>query len=211
MKKQFLLGVITHASSFLVLFLLTFSTFVWAHGGEDHSSEQVVSSQPTQDNFSLSGFGEVYEMTVAYKAFEVGDTVALRLFVANLETNKPVSDAELSLTLTGPDVDLGFIPTPVESSPGEYAIEVSIPQDADYSFLVEITTSEEFDLFSIDGFSPPPLAAFDEDETQGFSLMNYSLFLMLGGYIVVAMGAYFLGTRERIFRKSTSNDTQVEG
>ena len=82
--------------------------------------------------------------------------------------------------------------------------------EADYSFLVEISTSEEFDLFSIDGFSPPesmPGAGNISASPQ----TNYVFYLLLGGYVLVALVGYLLGTRERVFRKSTSDETPFEG
>ncbi len=209
MSKNIFLLVCAQALSILLLILLSSTTQIRAHGGEDHS-EGVTARQTTQGSFSISGFGEVYELTVAYDEFEKGENVALRLFVANLETNKPVSDATLTLTLTGPELDLELAPTLVETSPGEYAVEVSVPRDADYSFLVEITTSEEFDLFSVDGFSPPPPSAYEEEIEPTFSVMNYSMYFIFGGYVLVAMIAYTVGTRERSPRRRKTDKIPIE-
>ena len=209
MNKNLFTRVGTQVLSLLTLALLYSSAQVWAHGGEDHSTDQSA-WQSTEGSFSISGSGDVYELTVVYYAFEKGETVRLRLFVANVETNRPVSDATLSLTLTGPALDLELTPMPVEASPGVYGAEVTIPEDADYSFLVEISTSDEFDLFSIDGFSPPPLSIQEGEAPSSFSLMNYSTYLILGGYFLVAILAYTLGTRERAFRKSQPDEVPTE-
>lgn len=208
MNKCFSTQIGTQSLSLLMLTLLLFSTQVRAHGGEDHSDGETA-TLTIEGNFSISGSGEVFELTVAYDEFEKGENVALRLFVANLETNKPVSDAELKLTLSGPELDLELTPAPVEASPGEYRIEVSIPEDADYSFLVEISTNEEFDLFSVDGFMPPPQST-QEEVLPAFSIMNYSSYFILGGYVLVALIAYMLGTRERSSRRGKSDAIPIE-
>ena len=209
MNKYFFTQIGTQALSLLMLTLLLFSTQVWAHGGEDHSDGETATLM-IEGNFSISGSGEVFELVVAYDEFEKGENVALRLFVANLETNKPVSDAELKLTLSGPELDLELTPAPVEASPGEYGIEVSIPEDADYSFLVEISTNEEFDLFSVDGFMPPPPSTHEEEVLPAFSIMNYSSYFIIGGYVLVALIAYMLGTRERSSHRGKSDEIPIE-
>lgn len=207
MNKYLITRVCTQAFFLFTLALLSSSPQVWAHAGEDHSDGQTT-QQTTQGNFSISGSGEVYELTVAYKVFEKGENVALRLFVANVETNKPVSDATLKLTLTGPQLDLELSPAPVEASPGEYGVEVSVPEDADYSFLVEISTSEEFDLFSVDGFSPPPPSAQEVELLPKSSL--FSRYFMLGGFVLVVIVAYMLGARERASSRRKSDEIPTE-
>lgn len=209
MNKNIITRVSTQAISLLLLTLVPVSIPVWAHGGEEHSDRQTT-AQITQGNFSISGFGEVYELTVVYEAFETDENVALRLFVANLETNRPVSDADLKLTLTGPELDLELTPTLVEASPGEYGIEVSIPEDSDYSFLVEVSTLDEFDLFSIDGFRPPPTQEVAEGDESSSSLGDYQAFLVLAGFIIVGIGAYSLGTRDRKMRQNHNNEEQQD-
>ena len=101
------------------------------------------------------------------------------------------------MTLTGPDTDQAITPVPVADSPGEYRAEVLIGADAEYSFLVEVSTEDSFDLFSVDGFVPPPPEELLQNGESSFSLGDYKVFFLIAGFIIVGLAAYSLGVRER--------------
>ena len=190
-------------SALLGISLFVFTEPALAHGDEDHSSPTDIS--PTTgdgESVSISAFGETFDITFIYPAFSPGETIPLRIFVANLETNRPVSGAEIGLTLTGPGTDVAIVPLPVtdsagEYTPGEYYAEAEVADNGDYSFLIEVSTDEDFDLFSVDGFTS---TAAEMETTSGeaaFSIRDYDTYLFLAGYVLVAFLAYSLGTRER--------------
>lgn len=185
-------------TALLGISLLVFTEPALAHGDEDHSTPTAI-SPTTEDRgpVSISGIGETFDLTIIYPFFSPGETVDLKVYLANLETNKPISNADITLTLTGPETDVSITPVPVADSPGEYGAVTSVSDYADYSFAVEVSTEDAFDLFFVDGFRPPqPMEELEGGESS-FSLGDYQAFFVLAGFVIVGFGAYSLGTRER--------------
>lgn len=169
-----------------------------AHEGEEHAGPEVAAGVlDSSGRLSVSGSGDAFDLTILYQRFKPGESVELNIFLADLETNRPVSNAEMTLTLTGPDTDQAISPVPVADSAGEYRAEVEISVDADYSFLVEVSTEDSFDLFSVDGFAPPPPEELVQNDESSFSVGDYQVFFIIAGFIIVGLVAYSLGVRER--------------
>jgi len=195
----------------LILISLAAPNPAFAHGGEEHG-EPAPEKQPAKSGVtSISGFGDTFELTIAYGPFDPGQMVELRLFLALLDTNRPVPDAELSLTLTGPDTEKSLVATPVSDSPGQYSMSVTIPDDGDYSFLVEATSGDLFDLFSVDGFS-----TVEHDEAAAPVIresfwQEYSIFCALGGGVIIAVVSYSIGARDRKRKHIRSEQPLEEG
>lgn len=185
-------------SALLGISLFVFTESALAHGDEDHSTPTDI-SPTTEDRgpVSISGIGETFDLTIIYPFFSPGETVYLKIYLANLETNKPISNADITLTLTGPETEVSITPVPVADSPGEYQAETSVSDYADYSFAVEISTEDAFDLFFVEGFRPPQPLEEVEGVESSFSLGDYQAFFVLAGFVIVGFGAYSLGTRER--------------
>lgn len=192
--------------------VILFSQPAGALEGEEQDEPAVVSLDAGATGpLSVSGFGEAFDLTLIYSPFSPGEAVELSIFLANLETNRPVSNAELKLTLTGPETEVSIIPVPVADSPGEYRAEVSVATDADYSFLVEVSTDDDFDLFSVDGFTPPGPREEAQGDASSFSLGDYTVFFVLAGFIIVGLGAYSLGARERGMREKKQKKAKETG
>lgn len=191
---------------------ILFSQAAGALEGEEQGKPAVVSlGAGATGALSVSGFGEAFDLTLIYAPFSPGEAVELNIFLANLETNRPVSNAELKLTLTGPETEVSIIPVPVADSPGEYRAEVSVATDADYSFFVEVSTEDNFDLFSVDGFTPPGPQEETQGDSSSFSLGDYQVFFVLAGFIIVGLGAYSLGARERKTREKKKEKAKETG
>jgi hypothetical protein len=174
---------------------------VAAHEGEQHSGPTV----PTTKNealLSIAGSGETFELTITYPLFKTGQKVPLRIFLANLETNKPISNATLSLTLTGSGAEVPIAPTPT-NRPGEYHADIQLRSNSSYSFLVEVSVGDSADFFSIDGLKPPTVQpARAESSHSSFNVNDYLTYIAVGAFMVVALISYYLGARERASRTS---------
>lgn len=182
-----------------------------AQEGEKQDEPAIASSGASDTGpLSVSGFGETFDLTVIYPSFSPGETVELKIYLANLETNKPISNANITLTLTGPETEISITPVPVADSSGEYQAEASVSDYADYSFLVEVSTEDAFDLFSVDGFRPPDPQEEAEVDESSFSLGDYQAFFVLAGFMIVGFGAYSLGARERKTRQKRKNAEQQD-
>jgi hypothetical protein len=181
----------------LSLLLVTWISQVETHEGEQHASDTPLSVR--QQSNSIYGVGETYELTIAYSGVKGDDILPLRLFLANLETNKPIVGADLTLTMSGPGVERTIKPTATDS-PGEYRAEIKVNADATYSFLVEVSTKETSDLFSIDEFKvlrpPPPTPITPQHSASTWT--NYFLYIAIGIAMIVALVFYQLGRRERV-------------
>jgi hypothetical protein len=188
------------SACFLLLGLLPVLFSAWtsqiqAHEGEQHST--VAPTPVGQKSYSISGAGETYELTIAYPPFKPGQVVPLRLFLANLETNQPIVNDELSLPLIGPRLEQTIKPTTTDR-PGEYRAETKVNSDASHSFLVEVSTKASSDLFSIDEFkmpNPPPSAPVTAEQSVP-EWRDYFWYMTIGIAIVVALVFYWLGRRE---------------
>lgn len=196
MSSAFLLGVIFGLFASPVEWLL-------AHEGESHSS-LAVSTEKNQKSFSVAGSGETFELTVAYRKFEPGEIVPLQLFLADIESNRPVPDSELSLTLIGPNTEAPIRSTPTDQ-PGVYQAEASIPSSQDYSLLVEVSSQAGVeDLFSIDGFAAPATdnASPTSHQPSPFwhKVEDHFGYFVAGALVVVALAAYSFGAHERVRR-----------
>ena len=180
----------------LSLILGTWISPVETHEGEQHST--VTPLPVRQQSNSIYGVGETFELTIAYPRFKPNEIVPLRLFLANLETNRPIVGADLSLTMSGPGVERTIKPI-ATGRPGEYHTEIKLNTDTTYSFLVEVSTKESSDLFSIDDFKvlspppPPPVTA----EHSASTWTDYFLYITIGIAMIVALVFYRLGRRER--------------
>ena len=180
----------------LSLLLVTWTSQVETHEGEQHASDTPLSVR--QQSNSIYGVGDTYELTIAYPRFKPGENLPLRLFLANLETNRPIVGADLSLTMSGPGVEQIIKPTAADR-PGEYHAGIEVNADATYSFLVEVSTKETSDLFSIDDFkvvSPPPPTPITAEHSAA-TWTDYFLYITIGIAMIVALVFYRLGRRER--------------
>ena len=194
----------------LALMLGSWISQVETHEGEQHSSVAPLSVRP-QSN-SVYGVGETYELTIAYPPFKPDEIVPLHLFLANLETNRPIVGADLSLTMSGPNVERTIKPT-ATGRPGEYHAEIKVNTDATYSFLVEVSTKESSDLFSIDDFkviNTPPLTSVTAQQSAS-KWTDYFPYITIGLAMIVALVFYQLGRRERVrLADKVPTDTREE-
>ena len=178
-----------------VLACITCATAL-AAGNHPHTAPDLQESAPaSSDGHSVSGYGDIYETTLHYTGLQPGETATLSLYLAEWTTNVPVSDAELSVDITGPELETTVTPT-AQDMAGKYAFDLRLPTAGTYSTLVEVNHGADFDLIPVDGLQ----AARASRKTAAHNPEDHGLHLhteeVIGGgaaAVLLLLGAYFLG------------------
>ncbi|MBN1206654.1 MAG: hypothetical protein JXB05_17355 [Myxococcaceae bacterium] len=130
--------------SCLLLWLL--SAPALAHGGEDHGDARPPVASTQGELHALGATGEVFEVVLKHPAHGEGGKTPLRVFVAEVDTNAPVSGAQVELTLTGPTTQAL---APRMDSPGVYLTEADLPVGAEFAAVITVTRGERVDVLSL--------------------------------------------------------------
>lgn len=128
----------------LLLCLLAAPAF--AHGGEDHGDAPKPVSSLEGGTHVLGATGDVFEVVLKHAEHGEGGKTPLRVFVAETDTNAPVSGAEVELTLTGPTVQAL---KPRMDSPGVYQVEAELPVGAEFAAVATVTRGETVDVLAL--------------------------------------------------------------
>lgn len=120
---------------------------VLAHGGEDHGEEPRPAVGSAQGEAHVLGAtGDVFEVVLEHPRHGEGGRTPLRVFVAEVDTNAPVSGAQVELTLTGPTLQKL---TPRMGSPGVYLAEAELPVGAEFAAAATVTRGEAMDVLAL--------------------------------------------------------------
>jgi len=131
--------------SCLVLCLL--AAPVMAHEGEEHGEAPRPAVGSTQgESHVLGATGDVFEVVLEHPRQGEGGKTPLRVFVAEVDTNAPVSGAEVELTLTGPTVQKLM---PRMASPGVYQAEAELPVGAEFAAVTTVTHGDTVDVLAL--------------------------------------------------------------
>ena len=146
-KKVFIIGIF----SFLILSL---SSFVFAHGGDDHSDEagDIPVAQTGQLNSKLAKTSNT-EILVKYATPIAQTETLVRIFVTDLTTNEPISNAQIKLNfnflgnLQTSKISYGTVYADAANfevvavatnTPGIYQTKVTFPQVGNYGLKMRI-------------------------------------------------------------------------
>ncbi|HEX8698926.1 MAG TPA: hypothetical protein VF815_08815 [Myxococcaceae bacterium] len=129
---------------FLLVWLLASSAL--AHGGDDHGEGPAPVASMQGEVHALGAIGDVFEVVLKHPAHGEGGKTPLRMFVAEAETNAPVSGAQVELTLTGPSVQAL---KPKMDSPGVYLAEADLPVEAEFAAVATVTRGDTVDVLSL--------------------------------------------------------------
>lgn len=149
-KKVFVISIF----SFLILSL---SSFVFAHGGDDHADEagDIPVAQTGQLNSKLAKTSNA-EILVKYATPIVQTETLVRIFVTDLTTNEPISNAQIKLNfnflgnLQTSKISYGTVYADAAnfeaiaaatSTPGIYQTKVTFPQIGNYGLKMRIVGS----------------------------------------------------------------------
>jgi hypothetical protein len=120
---------------------------VLAHGGEEHGEATPSAVGSARDETHVLGAtGDVFEVVLEHPEHGEGGKTPLRVFVAEVDTNAPVSGAQVELTLTGPTLQKL---TPRMSSPGVYLAEADLPLGAEFAAVTTVTRGETVDVLAL--------------------------------------------------------------
>lgn len=126
---------------------------VEAHEGEDHGTPEPVVAAPGEALLSAAGAGAAFDAVLKYRPFEKGGQVALTLYLASSETNRPVGGASISGSLSDGENNTTIAFRAKEGGPpGAYSATATPGSDSAMSWLFDITAGSESDLIAISGF-----------------------------------------------------------
>lgn len=126
---------------------------VEAHEGEDHGTPEPVVAMPGEALLAAVGEGAAFDAILKYRPFEKGEQVAITLYLASSETNRPVSDASISGSLSdGENTTTIAFRAKEGGPPGAYSATATPGSDSAMSWLFDITAGSDSDLIAISGF-----------------------------------------------------------
>ncbi|MCP3164943.1 hypothetical protein [Myxococcus qinghaiensis] len=118
---------------------------VLAHEGAAHG-ETVSVSRSDETQHVLSATGDVFEVVLKHPEHSEAAKTPVRLWVADVETNAPVSSAHLELTLTGTTVQTLV---PKLQSPGVYVADAELSPGAELAAVVTVTRGNDLDVLAL--------------------------------------------------------------
>jgi hypothetical protein len=130
--------------SWLLAWLVAAPAF--AHGGEDHGEAPPSVASTQGEVHTLAASGDVFEVVLKHSEHGDGGKTPLRVFVAELDTNAPVSGAQVELTLTGPTSQTLAAKM---DSPGVYLTEADLPVEAEFAAVATVTRGESVDVLAL--------------------------------------------------------------
>lgn len=163
-----------------------------AHGGDEHGDAPLVVASPQGELHVLGASGDVFEVVLKHPEHGEGGKTPLRVFVAELDTNAPVSGAQVELTLTGPTMQAL---RPKMDSPGVYLAEADLPVGAEFAAVATVTRGDTVDVLALGSVHLEPEAAA-VGARSGAGSWGWILAAVagLGG---LALGAWGLARRTR--------------
>jgi hypothetical protein len=175
---------------FMMAWLLASS--VLAHGGEDHGEASAPVSSMRGEVHALGALGDAFEVVLKHPAHGEGGRTPLRVFVAEADSNAPVSGAQVELTLTGPGVQAL---KPKMDSPGVYLAEAELPAGAEFVAVATVTRGETVDVVALGAVHLEPEVV--ADALTGGSSKGLILVAGLAGLAALSFGSWWVSRRMR--------------
>ena len=175
---------------FLLAWLLASSAL--AHGGEDHGEAAASVASMQGEVHVLGATGDAFEVVLKHPAHGEGGRTLLRVFIAEADSNAPVSGAQVELTLTGPSVQAL---KPKMDSPGVYLAEADLPVEAEFAAVATVTRGDSVDVLSLGTVHLEP----EEVAAAGASGSSKGGLIVVGvaGLAVLAFCAWWMARRMR--------------
>ncbi len=166
---------------------------VLAHGGEEHGDTPRPAVGAVQgETHVLGATGDVFEVVLEHPRHGEGGKTPLRVFVAEVDTNAPVSGAQVELTLTGPTSQKLM---PRMDSPGVYLTEAELPVGAELAAVTTVTRGEVVDVLALGTVHLEP----EEESTASSGARSSSRWplAVVGSLGVLAIVAWGVTRRRR--------------
>ncbi|HET9057366.1 MAG TPA: efflux RND transporter periplasmic adaptor subunit [Chitinophagaceae bacterium] len=130
----------------VIQFLMWFPLMSFAHGGDDHGDTKKAEAAGKLTYFSSEAVSEKYELLVKYNTITPGENAALKLFVSEYNTNRPVDSATIMVTVVS---DPGIKILVSQLSKGVYELKGIFPAKKTYNLAVNINSSIGADLIQV--------------------------------------------------------------
>jgi hypothetical protein len=168
------------------------ATSALAHGGEDHGEAPAPVASMQGEVHALGAVGDAFEVVLKHPAHGEGGKTPLRVFVAEADSNAPVSGAQVELTLTGPTVQAL---KPKMDSPGVYLAEAELPVGAEFVAVATVTRGDVVDVVALGTvhLEPEEVAA----ALAGGSSKGWGIVAGLVGLAAFVFGSLWMARRMR--------------
>lgn len=170
-----------------------------AHGGEDHGGAEE-QQKPGKNYFTVNGASQLFELVLRYEPIEPNEKTKMILFVSDFETNRPVSNAKISLTTI--EGDLKFTTTLADS--GTYHIEGVFPAEKEYTLAANIAAAGKADLITLDHVDVGRKLTMEEEHAQDEENPGWKTGLFIGGAFIAGILLTWLVSRKSMSRKTMS-------
>ena len=132
----------------LLLFIFFFANLsLFAHGDEIHTAGQA----STPGYFSVENVSDKYELLVKYGHLHPGEPAELTLYVSDVNTNRPVSNVEISIASpTDGAQSIEVIP----GEPGIFKLKTTFREAKPYALNVTLKGGPGADLIQLSGIEP---------------------------------------------------------
>lgn len=184
-----------------IFFLTTARTF--AHGGEQHDDNKQKAAV-TASYFSTENSSELYEVLLKYGELNTKEDAHITLFLSDVNTNRPISNA--ILVLSNPDDDKQQIEVKIKEN-GVYELHTKFKDEKTHSFNISINGSLGADLIQVSNIEigkklPKPVEIEASTTTSFFSLGNI-IPIVITLFIGLFLGL-FLKRNSKIGKKAIS-------
>jgi hypothetical protein len=152
----------------LLLALCSLAAPALSHGGEDHNAPDATRAAVIGTAHVGSGETALFSVVVKYPAKHGQGPLAVRVYVADMESSAPVADATVRLELKG-DVTVDQ-EAKNAGAPGVYEASIPAPPDGAHADgIVSVQTKAAFDLvilgkLSFGPMDPPPASSTAKTE-----------------------------------------------
>lgn len=156
-----------------------------------HGDEAATASKPGATHFTLYAESDKYELTLYYPELIATREAHLTLFVADLQSNRPIEKAEIKVsTLENPQTIFEVNPV----SPGVYELHGAFPENKNYTLSVQIVHPNGADLIGLKGvqvgakLGSYDVVAEDHDHSNGW-------IWFIGGILLGGLVMWFVSRR----------------
>jgi membrane fusion protein, heavy metal efflux system len=169
----------------LLICLLGFPGKTQAHEGDDHGQKQ--KTHATVSYFSSENSSEKYEVLIKYGSIMPGKDEHLTLFLSNVNTNVPISNAKIKVS--NMDEEGQSFEVSMKEA-GIYEVHTQFPQKKTYKLNISIDAPEGADLIQVAGIEigkPLPIVDAEQlkpESSPGALTIVYIIIALIGGLLI---------------------------
>jgi hypothetical protein len=175
----------------MILFLGSTTSFVQAHGGEDHGDQKPKTTSNEKGTVSHSTrLGDV-ELMIKHPALEPDVATQAQLFVTNFETNEPVGNVAAAVEIESANGAVTTATVEPGAQPGVYNIKLPAFPEGNYVVRARITYKGETDTATFSGVRVEPRAVATKGGASSW-LASAGILIVFGFVVTLLAGLGFL-------------------